>query len=69
MDSMLGFEDDVVGEGERPGEVWGHLETEQNQGNGHLQLEHGKVLPNAVPADMEARRRVWLQEIVFLLTL
>lgn len=36
IDSMLGSEDNVAGKGRRPGEVWKHLETEQDQGNGHL---------------------------------
>lgn len=36
IDSMLGSEDNVAGEGRRPGEVWSYLKAEQNQGNGHL---------------------------------
>lgn len=58
IDSMLGSEDSVVGEGWRPGEVWSYLEAEQNQGHGHLQLQHGKLLPDAVPVDAEGEKGV-----------
>lgn len=36
IDSMLGSEHSVAGEGRRPGEVCSYLEAEQSQGNGHL---------------------------------
>lgn len=52
VDPVLGLEDDVVQEEQRCGRGCSHFETEQNQGDGHLQLEHGKLLPDAVPADV-----------------
>lgn len=61
IDSMFGSEDSVAGEGRRPGEVWSYLESEQNQGDGHLQLQHGKLLPDAVPVDTEGEGSKFLE--------
>lgn len=49
MNAVLGAKDEPRYLMGGIGEVRGQLEAEQDQRQGHLNLIHGKLLPNAVP--------------------
>ena len=66
VDPLLGFDENMGHEDKRLGGLYCHLEAEQNQGNNHLYLNYGKILPNAVPADTKKKR---LEELILLLML
>lgn len=48
---IFGPEDDLWYHYGNLGRVWVDLEATQGQGQGHLHLIHGKLLPNAVPGE------------------
>ena len=56
VDPLLGFDENMGHEDNRLGGLYSHLEAEQNQGNNHLHLSYGKILPDAVPADTKKKR-------------
>lgn len=49
MDPILGTQHNFLYWNGNSGRIWCQLEAEQGQGHSHLQLIHGKLLPNAVP--------------------
>lgn len=49
VDPILGIQHNFYFWNRNLGRIWCHLKAEQGQGHSHLQLIHGKVLPNAVP--------------------
>lgn len=49
VNAVLGAKDDLRYLQGGIGWVGGQLEAEQGQGQGHFQLVHGKLLPDAVP--------------------
>ena len=51
MNAVLGAKDEPRYLMGGIGEVRGQLEAEQDQRQGHLHLNHGKLLPNAVPGE------------------
>ena len=49
VDPILGHQHNSWSGDRDPEGIWCQLKAEQGQGHRHLQLVHGKVLPNAVP--------------------
>lgn len=49
VDPILGTQHNFLYWNGNSGRIWCQLKAEQGQGHSHLQLIHGKVLPNAVP--------------------
>ena len=49
VDPILGHQHNSWGWNRDPEGIWCQLKAEQGQGHRHLQLVHGKVLPDAVP--------------------
>lgn len=54
MNPILGAKDDPSDFEGRHGRVRQELEAQQGQSQGHLQLVHGKLLPNAIPAEKQS---------------
>lgn len=57
MNAVLGAKDEPRYLMGGIGEVRGQLEAEQDQRQGHLHLNHGKLLPNAVPHSSSKRQK------------
>lgn len=57
MNAILGAKDDPRYLTGGIGEVRGQLEAEQDQRQGHLHLNHGKLLPDAIPHSSSKRQK------------